>query len=231
SPEPDGPPSGCPPTTVSSPTPGSRTSCGWRRPRCTRPTTTAGGPPQRWPSSDGEHRVGYVSGDDGVAVVGAGLAGCLLACYLARRGLRVRLYERRADPRHHPPERGRSINLAISERGLTALSGVGLAERVLAEAIAMRGRMIHAVDRPRAVQRYSAAGTRASHAAGRAALTRGPLAAAVAAGAEVHFGRRLVGLDPSTGRMRFATPAGERKASADVVLGAERAGSAVRGQL
>ena len=47
--------------------------------------------------------------------VGAGLAGCLLACYLARRGHRVQVYERRPDPRRGSAERGRSINLAISE--------------------------------------------------------------------------------------------------------------------
>jgi kynurenine 3-monooxygenase len=175
--------------------------------------------------------VGNVSGDDGVAVVGAGLAGCLLACYLARRGMRVRLYERRPDPRRHPPERGRSINLAISERGLSALSGVGLAERVLAEAIPMRGRMIHPVDGPLDFQPYSADGTRAINSIGRAALNNVLLAAAVDAGVEVHFDHRLVELDPATGQMRFATPDGERKASADVVLGADGAGSAVRGQL
>ena len=57
-----------------------------------------------------------------VAIVGAGLTGSLLACYLARRGLDVTLYERRADPRSGQAERGRSINLAISERGLDALA-------------------------------------------------------------------------------------------------------------
>ncbi|HYZ99675.1 MAG TPA: FAD-dependent oxidoreductase, partial [Acidimicrobiales bacterium] len=61
-----------------------------------------------------------------MTIVGAGLTGCLLACFLARRGLRVRLYERRGDPRTGEPERGRSINLAISERGLDALRRVGL---------------------------------------------------------------------------------------------------------
>ena len=56
-----------------------------------------------------------------VAIVGAGLTGSLLACFLARRGLQVELYERRPDPRIAQVERGRSINLAISERGLDAL--------------------------------------------------------------------------------------------------------------
>ena len=82
---------------------------------------------------------------DEIAVVGAGLAGCLLACFLARRGYPVALYERRPDPRTGTVERGRSINLALSERGLDALRRIGLAEQVMADALPMRGRMIHPV--------------------------------------------------------------------------------------
>ena len=59
-----------------------------------------------------------------VAIVGAGLAGCLLATLLARRGIEVALFERREDPRVTGPERGRSINLAISARGLEALHAI-----------------------------------------------------------------------------------------------------------
>jgi kynurenine 3-monooxygenase len=180
--------------------------------------------------------------DEDVAVVGAGLAGCLLACFLARRGLQVRLYERRGDPRVGTPEQGRSINLAISERGLDALRRVGLAERVLAGALPMRGRMIHPVAGPldfgdarepkrQLWQPYSADRQRAINSIGRAALNESLLAAAVAAGATVHFDHRLVGLDPATGTMTFETPSGELKHNAGVVLGTDGAGSAVRGQL
>jgi kynurenine 3-monooxygenase len=76
-------------------------------------------------------------------VVGAGLAGALLACHLGRAGRRVDVYERRPDPRRHAQERGRSINLALSVRGIAALREVGLADDVLHSAIPMRGRMIH----------------------------------------------------------------------------------------
>lgn len=168
---------------------------------------------------------------DGVAVVGAGLAGCLLACFLARRGYQVTLYERRADPRGTLPERGRSINLALSERGLDALSRTGLAERVLADALPMRGRMIHPVDGPLDFQPYSADGARAINSISRGALNNTLLDAALAAGATVHFDHQLTGLDPATGRMRFVTTDGERKSSASVVIGTDGAGSAVRGQL
>ena len=77
-----------------------------------------------------------------VAIVGAGLAGCLLATLLARRGIGVTLFERREDPRTTGPERGRSINLAISARGLEALGQVGLREQALSRALPMHGRMV-----------------------------------------------------------------------------------------
>src|SRR5271155_39707 len=87
-------------------------------------------------------------------IVGAGLAGALLACYLGRDGYRVDLHEKRADPRVHDPERGRSINLALSVRGLQALREVGLADNILQSAIPMRGRMMHALNGNLAFQPY-----------------------------------------------------------------------------
>lgn len=163
-----------------------------------------------------------------VAIVGAGLAGCLLGCFLARQGYPVMLYERRGDPRTGTVEQGRSINLAISERGLSALRRVGLADRVLASALPMRGRMIHPADGPLDLQPYSADGRHAINSIGRAALNRVLLDAALDAGAQVRFDHRLVGLDPERGELRFD---GGRRAAAEVVLGADGAGSAVRGEL
>ena len=76
-------------------------------------------------------------------LVGSGLAGGLLATFLGRRGYEIDLYERRADPREGNLVAGRSINLALSTRGIHALQQVGIAEEVLQHAIPMRGRMIH----------------------------------------------------------------------------------------
>ncbi|NIK57210.1 FAD-dependent oxidoreductase [Kribbella shirazensis] len=167
-----------------------------------------------------------------VAIVGAGLTGSLLACFLARRGLSVTLYERRPDPRVAEVERGRSINLAISERGLDALRRIGLVDQVMADALPMKGRMIHPVSGPLDFQAYSASGDRAINSISRGVLNNALLSAAAAAdGVTVEFEHRLVELDSAAGQLVFATPAGKVSVSADVVLGADGAGSAVREQL
>ncbi|MET7752627.1 NAD(P)/FAD-dependent oxidoreductase [Micromonospora sp. NPDC005367] len=169
---------------------------------------------------------------DEIAVVGAGLAGCLLACFLAQRGHQVALYERRPDPRTGRVERGRSINLALSERGLDALRRIGLDEQVMTDALPMRGRMIHPVAGEPQFQSYSASGDRAINSISRGALNNALLDAATALpGVRVAFDHRLVGLDPATGEMTFETPQGKVTANARVVLGTDGAGSAVRGQL
>ncbi|MFU8852789.1 FAD-dependent oxidoreductase [Micromonospora sp. SL1-18] len=167
-----------------------------------------------------------------IAVVGAGLAGCLLTCYLARRGYPVALYERRPDPRTGQVERGRSINLALSERGLDALRRIGLERQVMADALPMAGRMIHPVVGDPQFQSYSSAGDRAINSISRGALNNALInAAAALPGVRIAFDHRLVGLDPATGEMTFETPQGKVTAAASVVLGADGAGSAVRGQL
>src|SRR5438046_304925 len=82
-----------------------------------------------------------------ITLVGAGLAGSLLAIFLARRGYRVTLLERRPDPRkpstRGPTSAGRSINLALANRGIVALEEVGLMESLQSALIPMAGRMLH----------------------------------------------------------------------------------------
>ncbi len=81
-----------------------------------------------------------------VIIIGAGLSGSLLAIYLAKRGIECEIYEARGDMRDEEMSAGRSINLALSNRGIAALKEVGLDEYMLAEAVPMFGRMIHALD-------------------------------------------------------------------------------------
>ena len=78
-----------------------------------------------------------------VTVMGAGLVGSLLSLYLAQRGHAVQVFERRADPRRAGFQEGRSINLALSDRGWRALEGVGVADDIRAVGIPMHGRVMH----------------------------------------------------------------------------------------
>ncbi len=83
------------------------------------------------------------TGKKHIAIVGAGLVGSLLSIYLKKRGYKVSVFERRADMRRKGFEGGRSINLALSNRGIRALEEVGLAEDLKKVAIPMNGRTMH----------------------------------------------------------------------------------------
>jgi len=78
-----------------------------------------------------------------VSIVGAGLVGSLLSVYMAKRGYSVDVFERRPDFRQQAFIGGRSINLALSDRGWRALKGIGLDDKMAEIALPMRGRMIH----------------------------------------------------------------------------------------
>ncbi|MFK7807349.1 MAG: FAD-dependent oxidoreductase [Saprospiraceae bacterium] len=90
-----------------------------------------------------------------VIIVGAGLCGTLLAIRMAQRGFKVHLHERRGDMRQEEVDAGRSINLAMSSRGLMALERVGLKEEILKECIPMNGRLIHPLGDDAFLSKYS----------------------------------------------------------------------------
>jgi kynurenine 3-monooxygenase len=166
---------------------------------------------------------------DGVAIVGAGLAGCLLATLLGRRGIAVTVYERRPDPRVTGAERGRSINLAVSARGLDALERVGLRAAALDRALPMHGRMVHPVEGRPSFRPYSADGARAINSISRAELNAALLDAAEATeGVTLRFEHRLIDLDLDRGRLRFETPTGRVAKRARVVLASDGSYSAAR---
>ncbi len=166
-------------------------------------------------------------------VAGAGLGGSLMAALLGRAGHRVLVLERRADPRTGTVEAGRSINLAISERGLYALSRLGLSDTILRIATPLHGRMIHPVQGPLAFQRYGRKG-QSINSISRAALNQVLLDAAEGSGAvRVRFGRRCSELDLDGGVIVSvdASSGLDPDRHTGVILGADGAYSAVRGQL
>ncbi|MBS0578457.1 MAG: FAD-dependent monooxygenase [Proteobacteria bacterium] len=168
-----------------------------------------------------------------VNIVGAGLAGALLALLFARRGLRVSLYERRADPRQTQPEEGRSINLALAARGTRALERAGIMAAVRPLLIPMRGRMVHEPGGPPVLQPYGQRADEVIWSVGRAALNRVLIEAAVRhPDVAVHFGHTCVGVDVAAGRLQLRdAQAAVREVALAPTIATDGAGSVVRAAL
>lgn len=166
-----------------------------------------------------------------ITIVGAGLAGSLLAVFLARRGFEVEVFEQLPDMRREDVPSGRSINLALAERGIHPLRKAGLYARVDEFAIPMRGRMVHQADAPPELQPYGTREHEVIYAAHRARLNEVLLDAAGAEpGVNLHFGHRLTGGDMERGVLEFRDESTGRDISIDAapVIGADGAGSGLR---
>lgn len=161
-----------------------------------------------------------------LVIIGAGLAGSLLAIYLAKRGMEVDVYEARGDMRLEEVAAGRSINLALSDRGIAALREVGMDEYMLAEAVPMYGRLIHSKSGEQRLLRYSGRTGEYIN-----SVSRGGLNIALICEAEkyptvkFHFNERCVDLDFENGGVRFASGL---SVAGDTVIATDGAGSAVR---
>ncbi len=162
-------------------------------------------------------------------LVGSGLAGGLLAAYLGRRGYEVDLYERRADPREGNIVGGRSINLAISTRGIHALEQIGIADEALQHAIPMRGRMIHEKSGALHFTPYDVDPKKCINSIGRAALNATVIEAAQRyPNVRVHFNHKCTDVNLDTPTVQLETEDGQLTAQGDAVIGVDGAFSAVR---
>lgn len=161
-----------------------------------------------------------------VIIIGAGLSGSLLAIYLAKKGIECEIYEARDDMRKVEMSAGRSINLALSNRGIAALKEVGLDEYMLREAVPMHGRMIHAIDGATKLLPYSGRKGEYINSVSRAGLNIALMNEAEKyEGVNFHFNQRCVGFDCKTGEAKFEN--GEI-IKADTTIGTDGAGSAIR---
>ncbi|PYJ33731.1 MAG: kynurenine 3-monooxygenase, partial [Verrucomicrobia bacterium] len=170
-------------------------------------------------------------------LIGSGLAGGLLAAYLGRRGYDVDLYERRADPREANIVGGRSINLAISTRGIHALEKLGIADEALQHAIPMRGRMIHDKSGDMHFAPYDVDPKKCINSIGRAGLNTTVIEAAQRyPNVHVHFNHKCTDVDLETATAHLVdssveagvSPARAIPAQGDAVIGVDGAFSAVR---
>lgn len=164
-----------------------------------------------------------------ITIIGAGLVGSLQALYSAQAGFAVDVFERRPDIRSATLYQGRSINLALSDRGWKALQEVGLADKVREIAIPMYKRTMHDVSGPLRYQPYGAHG-QAIYSVSRGALNRLLLEAADRTGkVRFHFEWRCTSVDFKEKELHFdAANSGLRKVKYARLIGTDGAFSAIR---
>jgi kynurenine 3-monooxygenase len=162
-----------------------------------------------------------------ISITGAGLVGSLLAIYLRKRGYNVTVFERRRDVRQALNDEGRSINLALSGRGIRALEEVGLASEVKKITIPMHGRMIHALDGSLTFQPYGKQG-QFINSISRAALNRLLINTAETEGVKFHFEHRVTNVDLMNTSLTVEANGTSSIHKYDAVVGADGAFSAVR---
>src|SRR3954469_14298355 len=164
-----------------------------------------------------------------VVVIGAGPVGSLLALTLAQRGFTVDVYERRPDMRRVEISAGRSINLAVSTRGLHALHQGGLDEDGLREAVPMLGRRTHALDGRTALLPYGRSEREFINSMSRGGLNRLLMTRAEETGrVRIRFEERLVAYDPAAQVARFESGL---EVNAKVIVGSDGSASALRASL
>ena len=167
-----------------------------------------------------------------ISIIGAGLVGSLLALYLNKRGYKVTLHERRPDMRKVKIPAGRSINLALSDRGWRGLQGVAIDDAIRQIGIPMTHRTMHSVDGKITTQPYGKDG-QGIYAVSRGILNCTLLDLAEKGGVEIHFNQRCTGLMLTSGEMQFEHSENHQKSShhADLIFGADGAFAASRLQL
>ena len=166
-----------------------------------------------------------------IHVVGGGLVGSLTTIYLAQRGFNVALFERRPDMRRVDISAGRSINLAVTARGLKALGEVGLFDDVMKIAIPMRGRMLHDVDGKTTFVSYGQKESEVINSVSRGDLNKLLLdKAASYPNVSIAFRHRCTDYDLATGTIGFVDEetAQPKTVASTIAIGTDGAGSAVR---
>jgi kynurenine 3-monooxygenase len=169
---------------------------------------------------------------DTISIIGGGLSGSLLAIFMAKRGFQVNLFERRPDMRSNKIYAGKSINLALSTRGLRALERIGLDKEILDDAIPMYGRMMHSAESELSYHAYGKEGQAINSVSrGRLNLKLIELASAYE-NITMFFNARCIDTDLETATATFEMEDGSYQTfKADRIMGTDGAFAATRGKL
>ncbi len=180
----------------------------------------------RQPSSDNRQP------SNKIIIVGAGLCGSLLAIRMAQKGFQVVVYERRSDMRKGVEDAGRSINLALSARGLLALEMAGIKESILKECIPMRGRMIHPLGGESFQSNYSGRKEDYINSVSRPGLNLALIKEADKfENVELNFDSKVTRIDLENAKINFECNGEKLIDQGAVVIGTDGAGSVVRRSL
>lgn len=163
-----------------------------------------------------------------ITIIGAGLVGSLLSIYLSRKGYNVKVFERRADMRKERINAGRSINLALSDRGIKSLEEVGIMDEIRKICIPMHGRRIHNADGSTAFQAYGKNG-QFINSVSREELNKKLLDHAERQGVEIFFNHKCEFIDWQTNTITFEIQDAEtRILNSELIFGADGAYSTAR---
>jgi kynurenine 3-monooxygenase len=169
-----------------------------------------------------------------IRIVGAGPTGSLLAILLQRRGFEISLYETRADPRDARAESGRSINLALADRGIHALKVTGVFDDLAPALLPMRGRLIHYENKDTAFLPYGQRPNEVIYSVSRHRLNQALIeVAAKLHGIELHFQHRFESADFLGGTAQIRDLRNDRVISVPMqpLLATDGAGSMMRREL
>jgi kynurenine 3-monooxygenase len=169
-----------------------------------------------------------------IRIVGAGPTGALLALLLDRRGREVELYEARPDPRGVLADSGRSINLALADRGIHALKTAGVFDDLRSALLPMRGRLIHYENRQTSFQPYGQRPNEVIYSVSRHRLNQALIeVAAQRSGVRLFFQHRLEGADFATASASIRDLRQDRliQVAMQPLLAADGAGSAMRREM
>ena len=165
-----------------------------------------------------------------VVIIGAGLVGSLWAVYLSKAGYKVTIYERRSDIRKAEISAGKSINLALSVRGWTALDAVGVGDEIRKIAIPMYGRIMHDLEGNLTHQAYGKEGEAIF------SVSRGKVNAAMMdiaekfGNADIHYNHECLNVDLKNGIafLKNSLTGENLEVKADLIFAVDGAFSAVR---